>query len=63
MYSEAEAELGSLHIKSRETIPQRQLLEEMGHPQPPTPIQVDSTTALGVVKNTIQPKITKAMEV
>ena len=53
MSSAAEAELGALYINSRETVPQRHLLEEMGHPQPPTPIQVDNTTALGVVKNTM----------
>ena len=34
----------------------------MGHPQPPTPIQTDNSTALGVVNNTIQPKRTKAMD-
>jgi hypothetical protein len=34
----------------------------MGHPQPPTPIQSDNSTALGVVNNTIQPKRTKAMD-
>ena len=62
MSSAAEAELGALYINSREAIPQRQLLEEMGHPQPPTPIQIDNTTALGVVTNTIQPKRTKAMD-
>ena len=62
MSSAAEAELGALYINSREAIPQRHLLEEMGHPQPPTPIQIDNTTALGVVTNTIQPKRTKAMD-
>ena len=62
MSSAAEAELGALYINSREAIPQRHLLEQMGHPQTPTPIQVDNTTALGVVKNTIQPKRTKAMD-
>ena len=44
MSSAAQAELGALYINSRETAPQRHLLEEMGHPQPPTPIQVDNTT-------------------
>ena len=62
MSSAEEAELGALYINYREAIPQRHLLEEMGHPQPPTSIQVDNTTALGVVKNTIQPKQTKAMD-
>jgi len=50
MSSAAEAEIGALYINSREAVPQRHLLEEMGHPQPPTPIQIDNTTALGVVK-------------
>ena len=62
MSSAAEAEIGALYINSREAIPQRHLLEEMGHPQPPTPIQINNTTALGVVTNTIQPKRTKAMD-
>ena len=32
----ADAEIGALFINSRFAIPARQLLEEMGHPQPPT---------------------------
>lgn len=55
MSSAAEAELGALYINAREAVPQRQLLEEMGHPQPPTPIQTDNSTALGVVTSNIQP--------
>eukprot|EP00804_Cyclotella_cryptica_P004701 CCRYP_019131-RA/>CCRYP_019131-RA protein AED:0.04 eAED:0.04 QI:0/-1/0/1/-1/1/1/0/217 len=62
MSSAAEAELGALYINARETIPQRHLLNELGHPQPPTPIQIDNSTALGVVTNIIQPKCTKAMD-
>ena len=58
----AEAELGALYINCREAIPARQLLEEMGHKQPPTPMQTDNSTALGVVLNLIQPKRTKAMD-
>ena len=63
MSSAAKEELGALYINSRETILQRHLLEEMSHPQPPTPIQVDNITTLGVVKNIIQPKRTKAMDI
>eukprot|EP00804_Cyclotella_cryptica_P012530 CCRYP_017712-RC/>CCRYP_017712-RC protein AED:0.41 eAED:0.41 QI:0/-1/0/1/-1/0/1/0/98 len=44
----AEAKLGALYI--------RHLLIEMGHPQPPTPIQTDNSKAMGVVNNTTQPK-------
>lgn len=62
MSSAAEAELGALYINAREVIPLRHLLLKMGHPQPPTPIQTDNSTALGVVNNTIQPKRTKAMD-
>eukprot|EP00804_Cyclotella_cryptica_P027157 CCRYP_016091-RA/>CCRYP_016091-RA protein AED:0.31 eAED:0.28 QI:0/0/0/1/1/1/2/0/527 len=61
MSSAAEAEIGALYINAREVIPQRHLLNELGHPQPPTPIQIDNSTALGVVTNIIQPKRTKAM--
>ncbi len=34
----------------------------MGHPQPPTSIQTDNTTAEGLVNHKIQPKQTKAMD-
>jgi hypothetical protein len=46
MSSAAEAELGALYVNACKAIPQRQLLEEMGHPQPPTPMQTDISTAL-----------------
>ena len=60
MTSAAEAELGALYINAREAVPLLHILEEMGHPQPPTPIQIDNITALRVVKHIIQPKQTKA---
>eukprot|EP00804_Cyclotella_cryptica_P015967 CCRYP_004129-RA/>CCRYP_004129-RA protein AED:0.18 eAED:0.18 QI:0/0/0/1/0/0/2/0/948 len=62
MSSAAEAELGALYINAREAIPIRHLLTELGHTQPSTPNQIDNSTALGVVTNTIQPKRTKAMD-
>ena len=46
MSSAAEAELGALYINAREAIPLRHLLEELGHTQPPTKIQIDNSTAL-----------------
>ena len=60
--SAAEAELGALFINAKEAVHIRQILEEMGHPQPRTPIQTDNTTAEGVINNKIQPKRTKAMD-
>jgi hypothetical protein len=56
MSSAAEAELGALYINAHEAVPQCCTLEEMGHKQPPTLMQTDNTTAVGVVNNNIQPK-------
>ncbi len=62
MSSAAEAELGALYMNAREAVPCRTLLDELGHKQPPTPIQTDNSTALGVVTNNILPRRTKAMD-
>ena len=62
MTSAADAKIGALFVNSRFAIQARQLLEEMGHPQPPTPIQTDNTTALGFVTKKLQPKATKSTE-
>jgi hypothetical protein len=56
MSSAAEAKLGAPYINACELIPLHHLLIEMGHSQPPTPIQTNNSTALGIVNNTIQPK-------
>ena len=34
----------------------------MGHPQPTTPIQIDNSTAEGIINKKVQPKHTKAMD-
>jgi hypothetical protein len=63
MSSAAEAELGALYLHQRpQGVPCRTFLNELGHPQPPTPIQTDNSTALGVVTNNILPRRTKAMD-
>ena len=62
MTSAAEAEMGALYINAREAVPMRITLEEMGHPQPPTPMQTDNTTALGVITNNIRKKQSKAWD-
>jgi hypothetical protein len=58
----AEAELGALYINAHEAVPMRQLLTEMGHIQPRTPIQTNNSTACGVVNSNLQPRQTKAMD-
>jgi hypothetical protein len=57
----AEAEVEALDINCREAIPARHTLKFMGNPQPPTPMQMDNTTALGVVNNNVMKKL-KAMD-
>ena len=42
MSSAAEAEVGAMFLNAREAIPIRKCLENMGHPQPPTPMTVDN---------------------
>ena len=60
--SAAEAELGGIFTNSKEAVHLRNILIEMGHPQPSTPMQTDNSTANGVINNKIQPKQTKAMD-
>ena len=62
MSSAAEAEIGALFLNSRQAIPARTMLEEMGHIQSPTPIQIDNTTALGFVMKNLSPKATKSTD-
>jgi len=62
MSSAAEAELGALYINAKEAVYIRQILTELGHQQPKTPIQTDNSTAEGVINSKIQPKRTKAMD-
>ena len=54
--------MGALFINAREAVHIRNMLEEMTHPQPPTPIQTDNSTANGVVNIKVQPKRTKPMD-
>jgi hypothetical protein len=66
MSSEAEAEIGAVFINAKEGAVLRTTLEEVGHPQPPTPMETDNTdantTAIGYSNGTIKQKRTKAMD-
>jgi hypothetical protein len=62
MSSAAEAELGAMYINARKAVEERIILEEMGHKQPATPVQVDNSTAKGIINKLVQPKRTKAMD-
>jgi hypothetical protein len=60
MSSAAKAELGALYLNAKKAVYLQQILDRMGHPQPRTPIQ-NNTTAEGVINNKIQLRRTKAM--
>ncbi len=62
MSSATEAELVGLYIMAREAVYIRIVLEEMGHKQPPTPLQTDNAMAEAVTNGKVQPKRKKAMD-
>ena len=62
MGSAAEAEIGATYTNGQEAVPIRTLLRELGHPQLSTHMQVDNSTAVGFVNETIKQKIFKAID-
>ena len=62
MASASEAELAAMFYNSREAINLCITLVEMVHPQPPTNITVDNSTAHRLTQGTMIPKKSKAMD-
>jgi hypothetical protein len=62
MSSAAEAELGALFINTKTAVSMQQMLNELGHLQPHTPMQTDNATAHALLTNKILPKALKAMD-
>lgn len=60
--SAAEAELGALFMNCKMGKSVRLILEEMGHPQPPTPVHVDNSTAVGIANDTVKKQRSRSME-
>ena len=60
--SAAEAELGALFLNAQEPKIIRLVLEEMGHPQPPTPVHCDDTAATWTANGTVKRQRSCAME-
>ncbi len=50
----AEAELGALFYNIQEGTILRLALEELGHPQSPTPVHCDNITAVGIANDTVK---------
>ena len=49
-------------MNAREAVPIQNMLEEMGHKQPPTPLIIDNAVAEGVINKTVKQQQTKAMD-
>ena len=62
MSSAMEAEVGAAFLVARDACPMRVTLEELGHPQTPTPLKVDNTTAVGFANGRIRHKRSKAID-
>jgi hypothetical protein len=60
--SASEAELAALFHNCREACPLRTTLEELGHPQPATPVKTDNSTAAGISNDTVKQKRSKAID-
>eukprot|EP00804_Cyclotella_cryptica_P015310 CCRYP_005417-RA/>CCRYP_005417-RA protein AED:0.07 eAED:0.07 QI:0/-1/0/1/-1/1/1/0/1190 len=60
--SAAEAELGALFLNCKEGTILRLVLQELGHPQPPTPTHCDNETATGIANNTVKKQRSRSME-
>ena len=62
MASAAESEIGAAFTNAQAALPLRQALLDLDHPQPPTPIRTDNSTADGFLNQTIKAKRTKAID-
>jgi hypothetical protein len=49
MSSAVEAKLGALYTNASKGVEIRNILEEMGHKQPPTPVQTDNSISDGII--------------
>jgi hypothetical protein len=59
--SAAEAEIGALFLNAKEGVNIRNILSEMGHPHPVTPMQTDKTTAHGILLAICKQQCSKAI--
>ncbi len=58
----AKAKLGTLFLNAQQAKVICLILHELVHPQPPTLVHVNNTTASGIVNNTIKQQRSQSME-
>ena len=54
--------MAATFYNAKEALPFRVTLAEMGHPQPPTPMEVENETAIGFLKSKMKQKRSKAID-
>ena len=57
-----EAKCGVLFMNSQQAVPIRTTLKELRHPQPPTTIRTDNSTAHGIMNQTVKQRKSKSMD-
>ena len=62
MGAASEAEIAGGYVNARMGVELRIMLMEMGHPQPSTPLELDNTTAVGILTKQLIPKRSKAID-
>ena len=62
MSSAQEAETGAGFFNAQLLVPLRTALEELGHPQGPTPIQFDNKVATAILNDEVSQRRSKAMD-
>ena len=60
--SSAEAEVAGIFHNATMAVPIRNILQALNHPQPPTPLKTDNSTATGFIYNNIHQKRSKAWD-
>jgi hypothetical protein len=60
--SAAEAEMGAFFLNAKEGVNIRNILTEMGHQQPATPLQTDNATTHTILRGTCKPQSSKAID-
>ena len=60
--SAMETEVAAAFHNAKDGLPFRATLEELGHPQPPTPLELDIETAIGFLNGTMKQRHSKAID-
>ena len=63
MGAASESEIASAHVNACIGASERVTLMELGHPQLRTPLEIDNTTAHGILTKSLLPKRSKAIDV